>query len=207
MSKALPTPTELYRTVSKDVLQPARPFINETWHARVYGRKISIYLTWLLLHTSLSANRVSWLATAVGVLAGVVLALPHYSGIVLGFLLIQLHMLLDNADGEVARYRQDFSPLGNYIDKIMHVFTHTAVLVGLGVNGFLAADETMVGTLSLILGLVTALGFTLATLLFQLDPPVAQHINKGSLPPPNRGGINLLVRNAYQALGDVVGIS
>ena len=49
-------------------------------------------------------------------------------------LLIQLQLLLDCSDGEVARWRKQFSPIGVYLDQLAHYSTEAAILAALGVR-------------------------------------------------------------------------
>jgi phosphatidylglycerophosphate synthase len=72
-----------------------------------------------------------------GVAAGAALLIPGLAGAVLGALLIQLYLLLDCVDGELARYRKQTSITGVYLDRVGHYLSEAALLVGLGVR---AAD-------------------------------------------------------------------
>ena len=53
---------------------------------------------------------------------------------VLAVLLIQLQLLLDCSDGEVARWRKQFSPVGVYVDQLAHYSTEAAIPAALGVR-------------------------------------------------------------------------
>jgi len=104
-------------------------------------RRVSIYLTWLLLHTSLSANGVTLLAMAAGVLAGVLfganLLLP-------GAIVLLLSMVLDFGDGEVARYRRQPSKEGEYLDLLLHFCVNPAVFAGLAIGAHQLRPSTWV---------------------------------------------------------------
>jgi len=54
--------------------------------------------------------------------------------VVLAVLLVQLQLLLDCADGEVARWRKQFSPVGVYLDQLAHYSTEAAIPAALGVR-------------------------------------------------------------------------
>jgi GT2 family glycosyltransferase len=71
-----------------------------------------------------------------GVLAGLALTLP-VPGIVaalLAVLMIQLQILLDCSDGELARWRGVSSPVGIYLDRLAHWVTETALPIGLAIR-------------------------------------------------------------------------
>ena len=84
----------------------------EHWVAHVYLRDISPYLTRILLKAGFSANGVTWLMIGVGVLGAFALPLHGLTGPLLCVVAMQLQILLDCSDGEVARWRQRFSPAG-----------------------------------------------------------------------------------------------
>ena len=49
-------------------------------------------------------------------------------------MLIQLQLLLDCSDGEVARWRGQRSPTGVYLDRIGHWLTEAALPIALGIR-------------------------------------------------------------------------
>jgi phosphatidylglycerophosphate synthase len=106
----------------------------EHWTARLYLRRISPYLTRLLIPTGITPNGVTWLMIVAGGAAGVVLLIPGLPGAVLAALLTQLQMLLDCSDGELARWRSCFSPAGIFLDKLGHYVAETLIPLGLGVR-------------------------------------------------------------------------
>jgi phosphatidylglycerophosphate synthase len=131
--------------------QPASIFernSGEHWAGKLYMRRLSPYLTRLLLRTGISANGVTWLMIVAGVAAAGVLALPGLLPAVGAVLLIQLQLLLDCCDGEVARWRGQSSAVGVYLDRIAHWVTYAALAIALGVRA--DGDEYVV------LGLVAA---------------------------------------------------
>ncbi|MEP6462837.1 MAG: CDP-alcohol phosphatidyltransferase family protein [Frankiaceae bacterium] len=106
----------------------------EHWAGRLYMRRLSPYATRALLRTSITANGVTWLMIAAGLLAAVALSLPGLAGAVAAVVLIQAQLLFDCADGEVARWRATQSPAGVYLDRIGHYTTEAALAVALGLR-------------------------------------------------------------------------
>ena len=157
MSVRSPTPTvaEL-----RSVTQPPDLFARnsgEHWAGKLYMRRVSPYATRALLRTRVSPNAVTWLMMVVGIAAAGVLTLPGLEAAVGAFLLIQLQLLLDCVDGEMARWLDKRSPVGVYLDQIAHHLTETALLIALGVRadgGWDSVDEwTTVGLLVAVLQL------------------------------------------------------
>jgi len=69
-----------------------------------------------------------------GILAGIALVVPGLTGAILGALLIQIYLLLDCVDGEVARWRRQTSLTGVYLDRVGHYMSEAALLTGLGLR-------------------------------------------------------------------------
>ena len=130
----------------------------EHWVASAYLRDVSPYLTRLLLKAGFSANGVTWLMIGCAALATVVTGWPGLVSAVAVVLLVQLQMLLDCCDGEVARWRQTSSPLGVYLDRVGHYVAECGIAVALGVRvtGAVQLGGVWI-SLGLLLGLLVAL--------------------------------------------------
>jgi phosphatidylglycerophosphate synthase len=107
---------------------------SEHWVADVYLRRLSPYLTRVLLRTPISANGVTWVMIATGASAGLALLVPGLPGGALALVLGQLQMLWDCCDGEVARWRQTFSPAGTFLDKVGHYAAESLIPLCLGLR-------------------------------------------------------------------------
>lgn len=107
----------------------------EHWAGRLYVRRLSPYATKVFLRLGLSPNAVTWLMIAVGVAAGAVLAIDDAVWCAaVAVVLIQLQILFDCSDGEVARWRGVSSVVGIYLDRLGHWLTETALPIGLGIG-------------------------------------------------------------------------
>jgi phosphatidylglycerophosphate synthase len=130
----------------------------EHWVAHAYLRDISPYLTRMLLRAGFSANGVTWLMIISAAAAAVATGWPSLLGAILAVILVQLQMLLDCCDGEVARWRQTSSPVGVYLDRVGHYVAECGIAVALGVR---ATGQLQVSGIwfsaGLLLGLLVAL--------------------------------------------------
>jgi hypothetical protein len=106
----------------------------EHWVAHAYLRDISPYLTRILLRAGFSANGVTWLMIMAAAAAVVATGWPALLGAVLAVILVQVQMLLDCCDGEVARWRQTSSPVGVYLDRVGHYVAECGIAVALGIR-------------------------------------------------------------------------
>jgi phosphatidylglycerophosphate synthase len=111
----------------------ARPSA-EHWAGRLYMRRVSPYATRLVLATPLPANAVTAAMIPAGLLGALCLTFSGIWGPILTVLLCQLQLLLDCVDGEVARWRKTFSPLGVYLDQLGHYSTEAALPAALGIR-------------------------------------------------------------------------
>ena len=94
-------------------------------------RRMSIYVTWALLHTPITANEVTFLFLAFGLLSALLFAMGGYRWTVAGAVCLQLQVLLDFVDGEVARYRRKASRFGVFFEIICHQAVFVAVFAGM----------------------------------------------------------------------------
>lgn len=120
----------------KAVAQPPQVIArrnSEHW-AGNYLRVGSIRLTRLLLPTGISANGTTWLMIVVGLVAAAVLLLPGWWPFLACAVLIQLSIMIDCSDGEVARWRNQGSASGVYIDRIGHYVTEAALPICFGLH-------------------------------------------------------------------------
>lgn len=106
----------------------------EHWAGPLYLRGMSIHLTRQLLRTSVSADAVTWGMIVAGLLGAAALALPGLTGAVLCAVLVQVQLLVDCSDGEVARWRRTFAPSGIYLDRLGHWSTEALLPAALGVR-------------------------------------------------------------------------
>jgi phosphatidylglycerophosphate synthase len=132
MNSSTPSIAEL-----KAVTQPESLLgraVGEHWAGRLYMRRLSPYVTRLLIRTPLTANGVTWLMIATGLLAAVTLSFPGLWAAFGAAALVQLQLLLDCCDGEIARWRHTFSPAGIYLDQLGHYLTNAALPAALGIR-------------------------------------------------------------------------
>ena len=97
-------------------------------------RRLSPYVTRLLIATPLSPSAVTALMIPVGLAAALSLSVPGLLGAIGAVLLAQTQLLLDCCDGEVARWRRTFSSAGTYLDQLAHYGTEAALAAGLGIR-------------------------------------------------------------------------
>ncbi|MFE9366216.1 CDP-alcohol phosphatidyltransferase family protein [Streptomyces sp. NPDC006978] len=152
----------------------------EHWAGRLYMREISLRITRRLVTTKITPNQLTYVMTVAGVLAAPALLVPGIPGALLGVLAVQLYLLFDCVDGEVARWKKQYSLAGVYLDRVAAYLCDAAVLAGFGLR---AADLWGTGRIDWLwafLGTLAALGAILIKSETDLVG-VARH--QGGLPP------------------------
>jgi phosphatidylglycerophosphate synthase len=112
----------------------------------VLVRRLSIRITWLLLHTRLSANGVTLLGIGAGLAGGLLLAWNELWPLVGGLLLLQLSFVVDYSDGEVARYRAHERGTvtdagGAFVDWIGHYYVPAVAIGALAFGAFVESGH------------------------------------------------------------------
>lgn len=153
----------------------------EHWAGRLYMRDLSPYVSTMFVRLGVPPNPITYLMMVFGVLSGVVVALGGLWSAILAAVFIQIYLLLDCSDGEVARYTGRTSVAGIYLDRIGHYVSEIALLIGLGIR---AQGEFEAGGW-VILGMAAALG--VALIKAETDNVVVARAKSG-LPADPAGG-------------------
>jgi len=120
------------------------------------NRTVSGRLTRVLLPYPVTPNQVTLLSLAMGLLAAWLLAQPGRSAGLAGLALFQASVILDHADGEIARLKFQFSRYGKWLDNFSDHLVDLAVVGGIA---WRAAGAGASGRLILV-ALLAAVGLT-----------------------------------------------
>ena len=126
------------------------------WMVRHIERDLALYVTWVVLHTKITANQVTFGSIIVGLFSAFAFAFPYPWGFLIGAILLQFWYLLDHVDGQVARYRQSASLTGVFFDYITHYIVHSLLFLGIGVGAYLNDGNPIILFLSSIAALFMA---------------------------------------------------
>ena len=134
MSTSRPSLAEVRAVTQAGVLERRSA---EHWAGRLYMRGVSGHVTrWVVSSRALdrvTPDQLTVLMIIVGLVAALLVALwPALWIAVVAALGIQLYLLLDCVDGEVARWRRTTSPRGVYLDRLGHHVVEGALVVALG---------------------------------------------------------------------------
>jgi hypothetical protein len=113
-----------------------------SWYYRHVLRSVSIHITRVVVLTPLTANQVTLMSGLAGVLAALLLSYGQYWCSVAGAALILLMELLDQVDGEVARYRGTASIKGKlFWDAWVHYLVRPLLLVGVTLGVYRTSQD------------------------------------------------------------------
>jgi len=92
--------------------------------------EVSLVLTWLLVKTRITPNQV----TTASIISGFGCALAYSFGyFVIGSFLLFVSHILDCTDGNLARAKSEFSPIGKWLDMTGDRISEAAIFVGVGI--------------------------------------------------------------------------
>lgn len=150
---AVPPIRELERLCGGEGRGVNEPFNVRYTYARAV-RKLSIRTTWLLLHTSVSANQVTVLGIVIGLAGAGLLAWNNLWAQLGGIAALQLSFVIDFSDGEIARFKSSANAGGAYLDWIGHYYVPAAAVAALAYAVLHAFGHTWV----LLAALITIFG-------------------------------------------------
>ncbi len=105
-------------------------------------RKISIYVTWVLLHTGIHPDVITFTRVIVCTLGFIFFMKGNMFYAVIGVLLYQLNIFLDTMDGAIARYQKKTSKRGEYQDAILdHIMSSIIYFLSAGILSYQLNNE------------------------------------------------------------------
>lgn len=142
--------------------------------SRHLNRRISLWISSLLMKTNLSANHVTGLTTFVGILSGVLVARGDYWGVVFGAFFFQMASILDGCDGEISKLKHTRSRVGQWLDTISDNLTYVFFIIGVVLGSAKSGNPyiTITGALTI---------FGLAMTIFVMFIYLIRNTNSGSL--------------------------
>lgn len=129
----------------------------EHWMSWAWARRASPYVTRWMIGLPISANQITVVMIVVGLAGAGALAIAGLAGALICFVAIEVYLLLDCVDGEVARWRGTTSIKGKYLDRVGHYLVEAALLAMYGVHaaGTWASPWVTVSTGTALLAILT----------------------------------------------------
>jgi phosphatidylserine synthase len=106
-------------------------------------RRFSKLLTWVAIKIGATPNQVTIASFAIGLYAAFLFAQGDFWSILLGAILLQVSIIVDCVDGELARYTRKFSELGAWLDAITDRVKEYAVFLGLAYGAYVQNGQNL----------------------------------------------------------------
>ncbi len=117
----------------------ARP--DDGFYSTFVVRKLSRRVTGLAVRTGLSPNAITMIALAVALAAAGAFATGEKAGLITGAILLQVSLVIDCVDGEVARYTRSFTALGAWLDLTTDRIKEYGAYAALAIGASRAGDD------------------------------------------------------------------
>ncbi len=105
-------------------------------YMELFTMKVSIYITRLFLYTPIHADQVSMLMILLALVGSGMVAFGSVWLMFIGITLIHFSVVLDNVNGEVARYRKEGSLMGSFLEEFYHTISTPFIFFSLGYGIF-----------------------------------------------------------------------
>jgi phosphatidylglycerophosphate synthase len=121
-------------------------YYTSPWASIYIHRAVSIYFTKLFLVLGASANQATLTGFVLGIAGSTLLIFSQPVYWIIATFLLWLYVVIDHADGEVARYRKSSSPFGRYLDEIggMIVRLYYFACFSIGVYNAVSYDRVLI---------------------------------------------------------------
>lgn len=137
----------------------------DNWLDTAVHRRLSKPVTRVAVALGVAPNPITVTSGVVGLAAAASMALGDAAALVVGLLLYLAAVVIDHADGEVARLTLTDSAIGEWLDIVVDTLVHTALVLALGVA---ASRVTGAG---LAAGVVGAVGVVASAVVYKRWPP------------------------------------
>ena len=111
--------------------------------------KISPYFTYLFSKTTVTPNQITVLGFIVVIISAYFISYPSPIYWIVGWSLLQLYLVLDCVDGELARYKKSTTKFGGFLDNFLHPISNALIVIGAGISSYNSYDKASILYLTL----------------------------------------------------------
>jgi phosphatidylglycerophosphate synthase len=128
---------------------------NDGFFSVFFLRRVSKLLTWVAVKVGATPNQVTIASFAIGLYAAFLFAQGDTWSLIGGAILLQVSIIVDCVDGEIARYTRKFSELGAWLDAITDRVKEYAVFLGLAYGAFVHNGQNLWVLASVLMAIQT----------------------------------------------------
>lgn len=114
-------------------------------------RKFSKILTWLAVKIGATPNQVTTISFLIGLYSAYSFSRGEFIHTLIGAILLQLSIIVDCVDGELARYTRKFSKLGAWLDAVTDRVKEYLVYLGLAYGAARSGENLWIPAMALML--------------------------------------------------------
>ena len=145
---------------------PAKKNSNSSWWVKLWVRKISFLFTYLFINLGFSSNGVSVLSIFVALASFVCFAIPTTWTLVVAIVCINLWLILDCVDGNIARCKKQKTVYGEFVDDIGGYYVVGFVYLAIAIRAFYDGGYLIKGTpWIIVIGAISCISDILARLI------------------------------------------
>ena len=123
---------------------------NDGFFSVFFLRKFSKIFTWVAVKVGATPNQVTLLSFAIGLYSAYLFSRGTFPSIFLGAILLQLSIIVDCVDGELARYTRKFSKLGAWLDAVTDRVKEYLVFLGLAYGASLEGRDLWIPAMAMM---------------------------------------------------------
>jgi len=160
-----------YKEIERRTMTPKKKEeCKDDWFSFYIGRKITYWMTIPLLHTSITPNQITFLSIAVLVIGFIINCFANTVWLMLlAWFLYFLWSLLDGVDGNLARYKKQFSKYGDIYDTMGGYAAYALIFLGMGIGAWLNPGpiNRMMREYCIVIGAVSSISSIFPRLIYQ----------------------------------------
>ena len=145
---------------------PVKKNSNSSWWVKLWVRKVSFLFTYLFINLGFSPNGVSVISIFVALFSFICFAVPTTGALVLAIVGINLWLILDCVDGNIARCIKQKTIYGEFVDDIggyyVVAFVYLAIAIRAYVDGGVLMNDSH---WIIVIGAVSCISDILARLI------------------------------------------
>ena len=123
----------------KEILDslPVKKNSNSSWWVKLWVRKASFLFTYLFINLGFSPNAVSIFSIFIALLSFVCFAIPGNFTLIIAIFAINLWLILDCVDGNIARCKKQKTIYGEFVDDIGGYYVVAFVYLAIAIRSYI----------------------------------------------------------------------
>jgi|TARA_B100001971_G_scaffold214976_1_gene255987 phosphatidylglycerophosphate synthase len=114
---------------------------DENWLAKYIYRKIANPLVIQLSKINVTSVQISIFSVITSIIAGIFFSLGNWQNLVIGYIFLQLTIILDHVDGAIARYTHNQTMVGSWFDKFSNKLHRFFFVFGVSLGIFRTTQD------------------------------------------------------------------